>query len=137
MSVSASVILSCLVLAAKTYDVPPAVLLGIMSVEGGQVGQEVGPNRNGTYDLGPMQINTVWVPELAEHWQVDHETARAWLRDDACVNIQVAAWILRDRIDRTGHLAKGIAYYHSATPKYGIPYADRVFRAIERLSRGG
>lgn len=128
-------LLSCLLLAASTYSVPPAVLLGIMTVEGGAVGQEVGPNRNGTYDLGPMQINTIWIPELAEHWQVDEATAQEWVRDDGCVNINVAAWILRGRINKTGHLVKGIAHYHSATPKYGVPYANRVLDAIDRLSK--
>ena len=57
---------ACLMLAAQTYSVPPAVLVGIHQVEGGKVGQAVGPNDNGSYDLGPMQINTIWIPELAQ-----------------------------------------------------------------------
>lgn len=135
MTAAAKLILSCLLLAAETYEVPPAVLLGIMTVEGGRVGQEVGPNTNGTFDLGPMQINTIWLPELADHWQVDEETARGWVRDDACVNIQVAAWILRGRIDKTGNLAGGIAHYHSGTPGIGERYAMRVLDAIDRMSK--
>ena len=60
------VLAACLMLAAQTYSVPPAVLMGIYQVEGGKPGQAVGPNSNGSYDLGPMQINTVWIPELAK-----------------------------------------------------------------------
>ncbi len=137
MSASATALAACLMLAAETYQVPPTVLLGILHVEGGRVGQEVGPNTNGTYDLGPMQINTVWLPELARHWQVDEATARRWVRDDGCVNFGVAAWILRGRIDRTGDLVMGIAHYHSATPHIGARYATKVVNAIRRLVSAG
>jgi hypothetical protein len=55
----------------------------------------VGPNDNGSYDLGPMQINTIWLPELAQSWGVSESTAYKWVRDDPCTNMGVAAWILR------------------------------------------
>ena len=61
---TSTVLAACLMLASQTYSVPPAVLVGIYKVEGGKVGQEV-RNTNGSYDLGPMQINTLWIPELA------------------------------------------------------------------------
>lgn len=122
----------CLFLAAHHYDVPPAVLYGIYQVEGGRAGQEVGPNTNGTYDLGPMQINTVWMDTLAKQWGVPRATARKWVRDDECVNVGVSAWILRQKIDETGSLAKGIAHYHSATPHIGSRYKFRVIDAMQR-----
>ena len=122
---------TCIFLAAQTYSVPPAVLMGIMEVEGGRIGQQVG-NTNGTYDLGPMQINTLWIPELAKHWRVPKATAHRWVRDDACTNIHVAAWILRNKSNRSGSLYTGIAHYHSMTPKYGLPYREKVIRAMQR-----
>ncbi|MGE4313097.1 MAG: lytic transglycosylase domain-containing protein [Pseudobdellovibrionaceae bacterium] len=123
---------TCLLLAAQTYNIPPAVLIGIMQVEGGQVGQSVGPNVNGSYDLGPMQINTVWVPQLAEYWNVDQGTAYTWVRDDACTNIGVAAWILRSHYDDTQSLSRAIAHYHSKTPKYGYAYRERVVSTMRK-----
>ena len=128
-----SVIASCLMLASHTYSVPPAVMVGIMQVEGGRVGQEVGPNFNGTYDLGPMQVNTSWLPQLARYWGIDKRTARMWVRDNPCVNFHVAAWILRQKInDASGHLVGGIARYHSATPGVGSSYARRVIHAMNQ-----
>ena len=124
---------ACLMMAAQTYSVPPAVLVGIMDVEGGRVGQAVGPNSNGTYDLGPMQINTIWLPELARHWDVSVDYAKEIVRDDACVNIHVAAWILRQKVNQSGNLTLGIAHYHSRTTRYGHPYARRVIAAMKRL----
>jgi len=123
---------ACLLLAANTYHVPPAVMIGIMNVEGGRIGQEVGPNFNGTYDLGPMQVNTRWLPVLERTWQVNGATAKSWVRDDGCVNVHVAAWILRQKLDETGSLWKAIAAYHSSTPGIGAPYANKVVAVMDR-----
>ncbi len=123
---------ACLILAANTYNVPPAVMIGIMNVEGGHVGQQVGPNSNGTYDLGPMQVNTRWLPVLQKQWNVSAPVARSWVRDNGCVNVHVAAWILRQKINETGSLWGGIAAYHSSTPRHGTPYANKVIAVMER-----
>lgn len=120
------IIAACLFLAAQTYSIPPAVLVGIYQVEAGQVGQEVGPNDNGSYDLGPMQINTIWLPELARHWGVSEATAKRWVKDDPCTNVGVAAWILRRHMDETGDLSKAISHYHSKTARFGTAYRKKV-----------
>lgn len=126
-----AVMATCLMLAAQTYSVPPAVLLGIYQVEGGKIGQESGPNNNGSYDLGPMQINTLWVPELAQRWNVSENTARRWIRDDPCTNIGVSAWILKRHLNETGNLALAISHYHSRTPKHGSKYKRKVIQAMQ------
>jgi len=128
-----SVIATCLLMAAQTYNVPPAVMLGIMHVEGGRPGQAVGPNSNGTYDLGPMQINSIWVPQLAKHWKVSTNTAYRMVKDDACVNVNVAAWILRQKLNESGNLTLAIAHYHSKTPRYGYTYARKVIGAMRKM----
>ena len=129
--ITAQALAACLLAAANTYQVPPAVMIGIMQVEGGRVGQAV-RNDNGSYDLGPMQVNTLWVPQLANVWHVSTNTARTWVRDDGCVNVHVAAWILKQKIAETGSLYGGIAHYHSATPGLGAPYANKVVNVMDR-----
>lgn len=124
------VVAACLMLAAQTYSVPPAVLVGIHQVEGGKPGQAVGPNNNGSYDLGPMQINTIWIPQLADKWGVSNNTALKWVKDDPCTNMGVAAWILRNHIDETGSLSQAIAHYHSRTPRFGSVYKGKVITAM-------
>lgn len=133
MSAAAQALALCIFTAAQTYSVPPSVILGVLQVEGGKPGM-ASPNTNGTYDLGPMQINTIWIPELAKYWGVPHKSALRWVRDDACVNVGVGAWILRKKMDQTGSLAKGIAWYHSATPDKGTAYRDRVLKAMRRYN---
>jgi soluble lytic murein transglycosylase-like protein len=129
-----AVVATCLMMAAQNYNVPPAVMLGIMHVEGGQVGQAAGPNENGTYDLGPMQINTMWVNDLARYWKVKYNTAYSMIKDDPCINVHVAAWILRQRLNESGNLTLAIAHYHSKTPKFGYVYARKVIGAMRKMS---
>lgn len=121
----------CIFAAAQTYVVPPSVILGILNVEGGRIGQAV-HNTNNTYDLGPMQINTIWIPELARYWGVSERHALQEVRDDACINIGVGAWILRRKMNETGSLYEGIANYHSATPYLGHNYQRKVVSAMQR-----
>lgn len=121
----------CIFTAAQTYAVPPSALLGILNVEGGRIGQAV-RNTNGTYDLGPMQINTIWIPQLARYWGVSEAHATREVRDNACINIGVGAWILRSKVNETGNLYKGIAWYHSATPHLGHNYQRKVINAMQR-----
>ncbi|MDB5478439.1 MAG: BfpH [Alphaproteobacteria bacterium] len=129
-----TVIATCLMLAAQTYSVPPAVIVGIMQVEGGRIGQVVGPNKNGTFDLGPMQINTMWLPSLAKYWRVNYNTAYRMVKDDPCVNVNVAAWILRQRLNESRNLTLAIAHYHSKTPRFGYVYARKVIGAMRGLN---
>jgi len=128
--VASKIFAACLMLASQTYDVPPAVLVGLYKVEGGKIGQQV-HNTNGSYDLGPMQINTVWVPELATKWGVSESTAKRWVRDDACTNVNVAAWILKGHLTETKNLSQAIAHYHSRTPHHGSRYKAKVLSALK------
>lgn len=117
--------------AANTYSIPPQVLVGILHVEGGRIGQQV-VNKNGSYDLGPMQINTIWIPQLAKHWGVNEATAKKWVRDDGCTNVNVAAWILRGHLDETRSLSKAVAHYHSRTPSIGQRYKRKVVNMMRQ-----
>ncbi len=124
----------CIFAAAQTYAVPPSVILGILDVEGGKVGM-ASRNTNGTHDLGPMQINTIWIPGLARYWGVSQQVALKMVRDNECVNIGVGAWILRSKINQTGSLSKGIAWYHSATPHLGSKYKAKVLAAMRKYQQ--
>lgn len=128
--ITAQALAVCIFAAAQTYAVPPSVILGVLHVEGGAVGM-ASKNTNGTSDLGPMQINTIWMPQLARYWGVPEATAMRMVRDDACVNIGVGTWILRSKMNETGSLYRGIAYYHSATPHLGQRYRDKVMTAMQ------
>jgi len=79
-----------------------------------------------------MQINTIWMKELASHWNVPESTAKRLVRDDACTNMGVAAWILRQHLQETKSLSQAIAHYHSRTPFRGQSYRKKVLTAMKR-----
>jgi hypothetical protein len=57
---------SCSIEAAITYEVPANILLAIAEKESGKPGQCV-KNSNDTYDIRPMQFNTVYLSDLAKY----------------------------------------------------------------------
>ena len=125
----------CVLQSAALQQVPPAVLLGLLRVEGGRVGSE-SANRNGSYDLGPMQVNDrVWVPTVARiHFGGDERLARLALRDHGCYNMHVGAWIYRQALTRAGgNHAEAVGLYHSATPGPKAAYQQRFARAFQQM----
>ena len=122
---------ACLMMASQNYAIPPQVLIGILHVEGGKVGQQV-RNSNGTYDLGPMQINTLWTKVLAEEWGVSRSYAHRVIRDDACTNVNVAAWIFRKNWNEAKSLPKAIEWYNSRTPSIGRKYRYKVIAKMKQ-----
>jgi len=128
---SIQLIAACIFSAAVQMGVPAQGLYAIMEVEGGQIGT-VSSNSNGTSDLGPMQINTIWIDDIAAHTGQTQTAVRHRLTNDACFNIQMAAWIFRQAIDENGTVWGGIGRYHSGTPAVAQRYLSRV---LERLPR--
>ncbi len=125
----------CVVRASSHFGVPIPVLLGILRVEGGRPGME-SPNRNGSFDLGPMQINDrVWVPVLARLTGGDHGVARAILRDNGCANMIFAAWIVRQHLNATGDLATAVGWYHSRTPVHMARYQEKFRQSLLEIAR--
>tara|TARA_R110002167_G_scaffold204292_1_gene408331 strand:+ start:1570 stop:2112 length:543 start_codon:yes stop_codon:yes gene_type:complete len=106
-------------------------LWGLRDQEAGWIGAEV-RNSNGTYDLGPMQINTWWVPKIAAQLGRSAAEVRHWLRFDACFNVGAARWIflaaLRDNVD----FWKAVGVYHSPTSWRQQHYALSVAKHMKR-----
>lgn len=116
----------CVESAAAAFDIEPYAMYLILDVEGGTVGK-VSENSNGTYDIGPAQVNSSHLRTFAAHGITEEA-----IRDDRCVNILAGAWLYKDARDRAPNVAKAIALYHSPTPKYQRRYLERVYEAIER-----
>ena len=129
---------ACLTAAAQNAHVARGVMLVLLYVEGGRPGT-VSPNTNGTADLGPMQVNTMWINKVAAHWHTTADRAYVALRDNSCANIEAGSWILGQSLAEThGDLWKAVAYYHSHTPKFGEAYLKQFYRiASTMMARAG
>jgi hypothetical protein len=89
-------------------------LWGLRDQEAGWIGAEV-PNRNGSHDLGPLQINSWWIPKIASITRQPARSVRYWLRFDPCFGAEVARWIFLSALDATGDYWSAIGIYHSPT----------------------
>jgi hypothetical protein len=125
--------LACMVAVAAFYGLPPRVLPAIQAVEGGQVGT-VSRNRDGSDDLGVMQVNTRWLAPIAQLTALPEATVRERLTSDACFNIAAAGAILHSHLHQAnGDLMHAVGNYHSRTPELHSAYAARVLAAAARL----
>ncbi len=125
--------IECINQAAVTYFVPAKVIISVLAVEGGRVGM-ASPNKNGTFDYGPMQINSIWLPTIAPYGYT-----RDQIQYDPCVNVMVGAWILSNKISaiaaNSNDYWRGVAGYHSATPNLNSRYQTKVLTNYQLLSQ--
>ena len=130
-----SLVEACISAAADLHRVPAGVIVLLLNVENGRLG-EVSGNSNKTVDIGPMQVNDSWLAKIAAHWRATREAAFLALRDNFCANVEGGAWILRQALDEAGgDLWEGVARYHSHTPKYKLDYMRQVWARALRLRR--
>jgi hypothetical protein len=126
-------VVSCIETAASVYRLPPAVILILLSVEDGSLGR-TSQNTNQTVDIGPMQVNSTWVPAVAKHWRASPSETYAALRDSFCANVEAGSWILRQAMDEAhGDFWEGVGFYHSHDPGYQADYLRKVLRQTLRL----
>lgn len=121
----------CLLAAAEAHRLPPAMLLILLKVEGGTLGH-VSQNTNATVDIGPMQVNTIWVTKIAAHWRTTPASAYLALRDNLCANLEGGAWILAQAMaEARGDFWSGVGIYHS----HNQEHKDRYLRLVLAASR--
>jgi soluble lytic murein transglycosylase-like protein len=103
-------------------------------VEGGRPGLAA-INKDGSEDLGVMQINTLWVVPLAQRTGQSQGTVRRRLLDEPCFNIAAAGAIIRIYLNETrGDVQQAIGNYHSHTPVRHNSYRLKVLEAAGRLT---
>lgn len=107
---------------------PVAIIRAVREVEGGKRGMAV-RNTNGSDDLGPMQINTFWLPTLKQYG-----ISVSDLKNDVCTNLAVGAWILRKEYARFGNWEQAVAAYNAGpsgvSKPVGRAYASKVFTKL-------
>lgn len=118
----------CVDQASHDFRVPRVVILLILDAEAGWVGA-ASPNTNGSYDYGPMQVNSSWLPTFARFG-----ITRDMLQNHACTNIYAGTWLLSKLMAEHTQIVDVIANYHSPTLKYQLQYLDLVRgKLVKRL----
>lgn len=119
---------ACWEQAEKTYGVPAKLLVAIAKVETNFRPRTISkPNKNGSYDIGLMQINSYWLPTLSKYGISENDLLQP------CTNVMVGAWILSSNINRLGYNWNAIGAYNAKTNWKRDKYAKKVHQAIIEL----
>lgn len=124
------IVMECSNLGGKTFNVPPQVVRTLYRIEGGKIGT-ISRNPNGSFDLGPLQVNTVNLPDIQKAFPF-----LTWrhITYHPCINFMVGSWFLSQKIKgRNGDVFEGVGDYHSKTPEKRIIYLRNFFVAYGRL----
>ncbi len=127
----AAVSAACIQGAARFYHLPVALFSAVLRTEGGTVGQ-IHRNANGSYDMGPAQINSTWLPTLARAG-----ITRSMVLNNGCLNVSLGAWILAQAMAGAdphdpAQYWRHVGDYNSHTPVWNNKYARMVWNNLNR-----
>lgn len=116
----------CFFDAGKRYNVDPYLLASIAKVESNFNPYAVNRNRNGTFDLGIMQINSYWV----YYYGIPMD----WIKNP-CYNIHFGAMVLRKCMDaHERDLKLAIDCYNRGSRATGNSnYVIKVYKSYSRI----
>ena len=134
MGLTAGNALACWEEAGNKYGINAQLLYAIAKTESGLNPQAFNRNKNGSYDVGLMQINSVWFPTLRKHGIKEQQLY------EPCTSIQVGAWILAQNIQRMGNSWNAVGAYNSGDPARRLRYALKVYKnlpPVQAVARAG
>lgn len=100
-------IFDCFWNTSEKYNINYYLLLSIAKTESNFNPRAINYNKNNTYDIGIMQINSSWLKTL--------KLTTRDLLNDACLNIDVGGYILRDCLNRYGNNWRAIDCYNKGS----------------------
>lgn len=118
----------CFEEAGARHGIAPELLQAIALQESALKADALNRNRDGSWDVGLMQINSRWLPVLARH---GIRPDQLW---DPCVSVHVGAWILAGNFRRLGHNWEAVGAYNARSPALRMRYAQAVGAKLQRLS---
>lgn len=123
-------VMGCLMAAAAHHAVDPALLHAMAVVESGLDPRATNrSNKNGSRDIGLMQINSAWLPTLGR-WGITEERLY-----EPCISAYVGAWILAGNIARHGRTWRAVGAYNAVTPSRQLAYVRRVQKQLSKSGR--
>jgi len=108
--------------------------MAIAKTESGFNSRATNVNKNGTKDIGLMQINSAHLETLAKY-----NITEQVLYDNPCANVNVGAWILAKSIAHHGNNWRAVGSYNTgikgAESKRAI-YANKVEKNLKKITHG-
>lgn len=110
--------------ASEKYGVSSLLLQAIAKNESEFNPLAINYNKDGSFDIGVMQINSRHLPVLAQFNITQKDLF------DPCINIDVGAWILSNNFKRMGFNWKAVGAYNAASPTKRALYAWKIHRIL-------
>jgi len=115
----------CIHSAAICFQINPLLIKAIILKESGNNPNAVNKNKNGTIDMGIMQINSRHLNTFSRMGITRNE-----LMSNRCTNIFSGSWLLSETIKKNGYSWSSVGNYHSSTPIYHDPYVSDLVAII-------
>ncbi|MDR5835282.1 lytic transglycosylase domain-containing protein [Caballeronia sp. LZ034LL] len=123
---AASAHADCFDEAAKYQKVNPLILRAIAWQESHNKPDAINKNANGSTDYGLMQINSIHLDTLAQYG-ISSGTLM-----QPCKSVYVAAWHLRQKMNKYGNSWQAVGAYHSETPALRDKYSAQIIEILRR-----
>lgn len=117
-------VLACWEEAGARYSVNPYLLYAIAKTESSLNPYAHNRNKNGSYDVGLMQINSSWFPVLRKYGIDEQQLYQP------CVNIYVGAWILAQNVQSLGNSWEAVGAYNARNAVRRAQYALKVYKNL-------
>lgn len=109
----------CISKYSKLSGIPESVYYSIAKVESGLNPRAINKNKNGTIDIGLMQVNSA----TARYYGYNPNELF-----DVCKNVEVATLKLSDCINKWGYTLHAIGCYHSENLYYKVRYVKQFLK---------
>ncbi|MCJ8204780.1 transglycosylase SLT domain-containing protein [Pseudomonas sp. RGM2987] len=121
--------------AGQLHAIEPALLQAIADVESGLKPDAINHNRNGTRDIGLMQINSIHLPRLRARGITEQR-----LLEEPCLSVEVGASVLAEFIARYGYNWTAVGAYNAGNSPHRqaarLRYARKVWQRYQVFIQG-
>ena len=123
----------CWVSAGRQHAIEPELLQAIAEVESGQKSNAMNYNKDGSRDIGLMQINSSHLPRLRDVGITEQR-----LLDEPCLSVEVGASVLADFVSRYGYNWTAVGAYNAGNAPdrqaARLRYAHKVWKRYQTLA---
>ncbi len=116
----------CFDAAARYQRVNPMILRAIAWQESHYKPNAIRRNDNGSIDYGLMQINSIHLSRLSRYGISSNTLMQP------CASVYIAAWHLRQKMNKFGNTWQAVGAYHSETPVHRDRYARQIVSILNR-----
>jgi soluble lytic murein transglycosylase-like protein len=113
--------------AGKQYGIPYQLLKSIAGIESNMNPGAFNVNRNGSFDVGLMQINSFWI----KTWGLNKDE----LISNPCYNVMIGANILKKCIDRYGFNWEAVGCYNANNLQKKMNYSWKIFQNLRNREK--